>query len=105
VSDQATRLMTATEGSLEAGIEQCVVGRRLSDISHAVQVVAEGAGLLGGEEYVATASGAPCTKSRRYRTTSPGKGPELKEGMVFAIEPMSMPERRPWRHSRTDGRS
>ena len=37
----------------------------------------------------ATGSAATCTRTRRSRTSaSPGTGPELEEGMVFAIEPM-----------------
>ena len=37
----------------------------------------------------ATASAGGCTRTRRSRTTAPpGRGPELREGMVFAIEPM-----------------
>ena len=37
----------------------------------------------------ATASAGACTRTRRSRTTGrPARGPELREGMVFAIEPM-----------------
>jgi methionyl aminopeptidase len=35
-----------------------------------------------------TGSARSCTRSRRFRTTAPGRGPRLAEGMVLAIEPM-----------------
>ena len=44
VSDEAIGLMEVTEESLWAGLRAAVVGGRLSDIGHAVQNVAEGAG-------------------------------------------------------------
>src|SRR3954467_12851470 len=44
VSAQAQRLIDGTEGSLHAGIEQMVEGKRLSDIGHPIQRVAEKAG-------------------------------------------------------------
>src|SRR5690606_14298972 len=44
VSPEAQRLMDATLKALEDGIERMVPGNRLSDIGHAVQLRAEGAG-------------------------------------------------------------
>src|SRR5437660_6792166 len=37
VSPIAQRLLRATEGALQAGVEQCVAGNRLGDVSHAIQ--------------------------------------------------------------------
>lgn len=89
VSDEARRLMDATESSLMAGIEQCIVGNRLSDVSHAVQTVAEGAGFSVVREYVGHGIGREMHEEPQIPNYGPpGKGPELKEGMVFAIEPM-----------------
>ena len=89
VSEQAERLMRATELSLEAGIRECVVGHRLYDISHAVQSVAEGAGFSVVREYVGHGIGRAMHEEPQIPNYGPaGKGPELKEGMVFAIEPM-----------------
>ncbi len=88
-SDEAMRLMDATERSLEAGISQCVSGKRLYDISHAVQVVAEGAGFSVVREYVGHGIGRAMHEEPQIPNYGPaGKGPELREGMVFAIEPM-----------------
>lgn len=89
VSDSAIRLMQVTEESLEAGIEQCVPGHRLYDISHAVQTVAEAAGFSVVREYVGHGIGRAMHEEPQIPNYGPaGKGPELKEGMVFAIEPM-----------------
>jgi len=89
VSDVAARLMDATRRSLEAGIIQCVPGRRLYDISHAVQAVAEGAGFSVVREYVGHGIGRAMHEEPQIPNYGlPGKGPELAEGMVFAIEPM-----------------
>lgn len=89
VSDQAIRLMQVTEESLEAGIEQCVPGHRLYDISHAVQTVAEAAGFSVVREYVGHGIGRAMHEEPQIPNYGPaGKGPELKGGMVFAIEPM-----------------
>ncbi len=89
VSDEAIRLMQVTEESLEAGIEQCLPGHRLYDISHAVQTVAEAAGFSIVREYVGHGIGRAMHEEPQIPNYGPaGKGPELKEGMVFAIEPM-----------------
>ena len=75
--------------SLGAGIEQMVEGNRLSDIGHAVQVVAEAAGYSVVREYEGHAIGtAMHEKPGVPNYGEPGKGPKLKPGMVFAVEPM-----------------
>lgn len=89
VGDVARRLLVATRLSLEAGIARCVEGNHLSDISHAVQQVAEGAGFSVVREYVGHGIGRAMHEEPQIPNYGPpGKGPELKEGMVFAIEPM-----------------
>lgn len=89
VSESATRLLRATEESLFAGIAQCIPGRRLFDIGHAVQRVAEGAGFSVVREYVGHGIGRNMHEDPNvpnYGTA--GKGPVLEAGMVLAIEPM-----------------
>ena len=89
VSAEAQRLMDVTEASLYAGIEQMVEGNRLSDIGHAVQVVAERARFSVVRGYEGHAIGtAMHEKPGVPNFGEPGKGPKLKSGMVFAIEPM-----------------
>jgi methionyl aminopeptidase len=89
VSDEAARLLKATEESLWAGIEQMRDGNRISDIGHAVQSVAEAAGFSVVREYVGHAIGtAMHEKPEVPNYGPPGKGPKLRSGNVFAVEPM-----------------
>ena len=89
VTEEAARLMKVTEESLFAGIEQMVDGNRISDIGHAVQAVAEAAGFSVVREYVGHAIGtAMHEKPEVPNYGEPGKGPKLRAGMVFAVEPM-----------------
>ena len=89
VSALAKRLIEVTERSLWAGIDQLVVGGRLNEVGRAVQKVAEDAGFSVVREYVGHAIGTEMHEDPQvpnYWTGS--KGPTLKAGMVYAIEPM-----------------
>jgi methionyl aminopeptidase len=89
VTDEAARLLKVTEESLYAGIDQMVDGNRLTDIGHAVQGVAEAAGFSVVREYVGHAIGtAMHEKPEVPNYGPPGRGPKLRSGMVFAVEPM-----------------
>ncbi|HET7489374.1 MAG TPA: type I methionyl aminopeptidase [Acidimicrobiales bacterium] len=89
VDPAALKLIATTEDSLRAGIAAMVEGNRLSDIGHAVQTVAEGAGYSVVREYVGHAIGTAMHEDPQVPNYGPpGKGPKLKVGMVFAVEPM-----------------
>ncbi|HUP69442.1 MAG TPA: type I methionyl aminopeptidase [Acidimicrobiales bacterium] len=89
VDPAALRLIQVTEASLFKGIEQMVDGNRLSDIGHAVQTVAEAAGFSVVREYVGHAIGTAMHEEPQVPNYGPpGKGPKLRVGMVFAVEPM-----------------
>jgi methionyl aminopeptidase len=89
VSDEAVRLMDATRQALQAGIARCLPGLRLYDISAAVQEVAEAAGFSVVREYVGHGIGRAMHEEPQIPNFGPaGKGPVIKPGMVFAIEPM-----------------
>ncbi len=89
ISSEAEKLLRVTEDSLRAGIDQMVEGRRLHDIGLAVQTVAEGAGYSVVREYVGHAIGTRMHEEPQVPNYWPGTpGPKLKEGMVFAVEPM-----------------
>jgi len=89
VDPAALRLIEVTETSLFAGIAQMVDGRRLSDIGQAVQDVAEEAGFSVVREYVGHAIGTSMHEEPQVPNYGPpGKGPKLRPGMVFAVEPM-----------------
>ena len=89
VSDVARHLMQATKDSFFAGLEFCKVGCRLSDISHAIQVSAEGAGFGVIRDYVGHGVGQNMHEDPQIPNFGKaGRGPRLAAGMVFAIEPM-----------------
>ncbi|MDE3008743.1 MAG: type I methionyl aminopeptidase [Acidobacteriota bacterium] len=89
ISAVAKKLIEVTERSLWAGVEQLTIGNRLHEVGRAVQRVAEGAGFSVVTEYVGHAIGTAMHESPQVPNYWPGSpGPTLKEGMVFAVEPM-----------------
>jgi methionyl aminopeptidase len=88
-SDQVEKLVRVTADSLEAGISQIRAGGRLSDIGHAVHQVVEGAGFSVVREYVGHGIGQSLHEDPQIPNYGPpGRGPELRPGMVLAVEPM-----------------
>lgn len=86
---EVDKLMRVTRDSLWAGIRKAVVGNRISDISHAVQQVAEGAGFGVVREYVGHGLGQVLHEDLQVPNIGPpGRGPKIVEGMTIAIEPM-----------------
>ncbi|MCF8032588.1 MAG: type I methionyl aminopeptidase [Desulfarculaceae bacterium] len=89
VSPEAQALMDATESSLRAGIEQMRPGMRLGDVSAAVQKVAETAGYSVVRQFVGHGIGRALHEDPQVPNFGPpGRGIELKPGLVLAIEPM-----------------
>ncbi len=89
VDDESTRLMEVTRRSLEAAIEQVVDGHRLGDVGAAVEGIAEQAGFSVVREYVGHGIGTAMHEDPNVPNYGPaGRGMKLKEGHVFAIEPM-----------------
>jgi methionyl aminopeptidase len=89
VDEKSLRLIETTRKALEAGISQAVAGRRLTDISWAVQSCAEGAGFSVVRQYVGHGIGKSLHEEPQVPNYGkPGKGPTLLEGMALAIEPM-----------------
>ena len=89
VDPEALKLIATTEESLRAGIKAMVDGNRLTDIGHAVQTVAEAGGYSVVREYVGHAIGTAMHEEPQVPNYGPpGKGPRLRVGMVFAVEPM-----------------
>jgi methionyl aminopeptidase len=89
VPESSQRLLEVGQAALEAGIEQCRPGNRLSDISHAVQTVTEEAGFSVVRSLVGHGVGRAMHEDPQIPNFgAPGRGPLLAEGMTFAIEPM-----------------
>lgn len=89
VSEVARKLLDVTEKSLLTGIEKALIGNRLFDISHAVQEYVEANGFSVVRDYVGHGIGRKMHEDPQIPNFGPaGKGPKLKNGMTFAIEPM-----------------
>ncbi|HVB90637.1 MAG TPA: type I methionyl aminopeptidase [Acidimicrobiales bacterium] len=89
ISAEAQKLLSVTERSLWAGIAQLMEGNALHEVGRAVQEVAEAAGFSVVREYVGHAIGTAMHEQPQVPNYWPGHpGPKLKQGNVFAIEPM-----------------
>jgi methionyl aminopeptidase len=82
-------LMTVTEESLYKGIDEVREGRRIHDVSNAVQTHVEAAGFSVVREFVGHGIGRSLHEEPQVPNFgAKGTGPRLKKGMVLAIEPM-----------------
>jgi len=90
VSEEKVRLMDVTKKSLELSIEQMVPGNRLFDVCGAVERHVEGAGFTIVREFVGHGIGTELHEEPHVPNYVDHKmrNPRLREGMVFAIEPM-----------------
>jgi len=89
VPEETLTLLRVTRESLERAIAQVQAGRRLSDVSHAVQVWVEEHGFSIVREFVGHGIGEKLHEEPQIPNYgAPGRGPKLLSGMVLAIEPM-----------------
>lgn len=89
ISEEASRLIDATRGSLYKAIEKMYPGGHLGDIGEAVQSYVEAAGFSVVRDYVGHGIGREMHEEPQvlnYATT--GRGHRLRSGLVLAIEPM-----------------
>jgi methionyl aminopeptidase len=85
----AQRLMDVTEKSLYEGIAQAVAGKRVADISGAIQKYVEGNGFSIVREFVGHGVGRSMHEEPQIPNFVDGKSsPKLRPGMTLAIEPM-----------------
>jgi methionyl aminopeptidase len=88
-SPEVIKLLDVTKNSLFAGVEQMRSGNHLGDVSAAVQRAVESEGLSVIRTLVGHGIGREMHEEPQVPNFGePGKGPELEEGMVLAIEPM-----------------
>ena len=89
VSPDRLQLIRVTEECLARAIEQCRAGKHLGDIGWAVQEHAEGHGYSVVREYVGHGIGRRMHEDPQIPNYGkPGKGPKIRAGYVFAVEPM-----------------
>ncbi|MFZ4260960.1 type I methionyl aminopeptidase [Sphingobacterium sp. HJSM2_6] len=89
VSEEAKQLLEVTKASLYAGIEQAVVGKRVGDISSAIQEYVSPYRYGIVRELVGHGVGFHLHEKPEVPNYGKrGSGPKLEEGLVICIEPM-----------------
>jgi methionyl aminopeptidase len=89
ITEEAKKLMTTAQGALWAGISAAFCGKRLGDISAAIQHHAESEGYSVVREYTGHGIGREMHEEPQVPNFGePGTGPVLRKGMVLALEPM-----------------
>ena len=89
VSPKAQRLVDATFEAMWQGIRMVKPGARLGDIGHAIQQHAEAKGYSVVRDYCGHGIGREMHEEPQIlHFGRPGTGLQLREGMVFTIEPM-----------------
>jgi len=97
-SPETQRLLEVGEASLWKGIGQVRIGKRLSDISHAIGSFVEEAAYHVVREYVGHGIGRSLHEDPQIPNYGPpGRGVRLRPGMVLAIEPMVKTDDQPTR--------
>ncbi|HXR23934.1 MAG TPA: type I methionyl aminopeptidase [Candidatus Binataceae bacterium] len=89
IRPEREKLLRVTRESLDRAIENVRPGKRLSDVSAAVQQWVEKDGYSVVRDFVGHGIGTKMHEEPNVPNYGePGHGPRLEEGMVFAIEPM-----------------
>lgn len=103
ISPEHRRLLAVAEDALAAGIAQLQEGHRLGDLGHAVQQVVEEAGFAVVAEYTGHGIGRAMHEPPNVPNVGRcGTGMRLREGNVFAVEPILVAGR-PDTYTRPDG--
>ena len=88
-SEEMKKLVAVAQESLDKGIEQAIVGNRVSDISAAVQKEVEKHGFGVVRDFAGHGIGKSLHEDPEVLNYGkPGQGPLLRAGMTLAIEPM-----------------
>ena len=89
VSEEIKHLLRVTKESLYKAIDQAIVGRRIGDISYAVQSHCEQYGYGVVKEFVGHGIGQEMHEDPQVPNYGrQGTGKQLKNGLCIAIEPM-----------------
>jgi len=89
ITPKVKKLIKAAEETFYKGMEQMKPGKRISDISFAIQSHVESQGFSVIRAFVGHGIGLSLHEEPQVPNFGPpGRGPKLKSGMVLAIEPM-----------------
>ncbi len=89
ITPKAKKLIKAAEETFYKGMEQMKPGKRISDISFAIQSHVESQGFSVIRAFVGHGIGLSLHEEPQVPNFGPpGRGPKIKSGMVLAVEPM-----------------
>ena len=89
ISTEAQKLIDVTRQSFYEGLKLCRRGKRVQDISHAIQTYVESNGFSVDRSFVGHGVGRALHEEPEVPNFgNPGRGPRLLPGMTLAIEPM-----------------
>lgn len=89
IKEEVQRLLDFTRASLEEGVRETVAGKRIGDISFAVQSKAESGGYTVVRELVGHGIGKRLHEQPEVPNYGKqGAGPKMEKGLVICIEPM-----------------
>ena len=89
IRPKTQNLLRVTEEALQKGIAKAVPGKRVGDISSAVQHYVDANGYSVVREFVGHGVGVSMHEEPQIPNFGrPGTGPKLRAGMTLAIEPM-----------------
>jgi methionyl aminopeptidase len=89
IKEEVRRLLEYTRASLEDGVKEAIAGKRVGDISFAVQTRAESGGYSVVRELVGHGIGRKLHEQPEVPNYGKmGTGPKMEKGLVICIEPM-----------------
>jgi len=89
VSETAQKLMDVTREALSLGIAAAREGKRVGDISHAIESYVRSHDYYGAEDHTGHGIGRSLHEEPQVPNSGDaGRGPRLQAGMTIAIEPM-----------------
>ena len=89
ISPEAQKLIDVTKQSFFEGMKFATKGRRVQDISHAIQTYVESNGFSIVRSFVGHGVGRQLHEEPEVPNFgTPGRGPRLLPGMTLAVEPM-----------------
>ena len=89
IKEEIRRMLDYTRAALEEGVKEAIAGKRVGDISFAVQTKAESGGYSVVRELVGNGIGRKLHEQPEVANWGKqGTGPKMEKGLVICIEPM-----------------
>ena len=89
LKEEDRNIIGAGKAALQAGVDACVVGNKLGDVSHAIQLSVLNSSFYSVVEFCGHAIGKKMHEEPQVPNAGvKGRGLELEPGMVFCLEPI-----------------